>query len=141
MLWLVLSSKIIESPRYTLLEKHDRKQAESDLQKIRSGNVEDELKELQEGQSNEKSDVKQMSVAQLFTDKTVRWQLIIVAVSQMGQQLCGTYFLLSEVSKKYSFNFVPLFSIKMLFIQVSTPCFSTQIKFSKQLVLIIEPQL
>ena len=88
-LFLILSPKILESPRYTLLEKHDENQAELDLQKLRKGNVKDEFENLKNDQMEVPTDVKSKTVFELFTDKSVRWQIIIIIVCQMGQQLCG----------------------------------------------------
>ena len=85
---MILSPKIVESPRYTL-EKNDEVKAESDLQKLRKGNVKDEFEILKNDQADAPSDVKSKTVFELFTDKSVRWQIIIIIVCQMGQQLCG----------------------------------------------------
>merc|ERR1712241_596665 len=88
-LWLICSPKMVETPRYTLLEKHDRDQAESDLKRLRKGDVKEELDQIEESKADPGATVEQMSVVQLFTDKSVRWQITIIIVSQMAQQLSG----------------------------------------------------
>jgi len=88
-LWLIASPKMVETPRYTLLERDDRDQAEKDLKLLRGTDVKEEMDEMEADSGEDEADVEQMTVIQLFTDKTVRWQIIIIIVSQMGQQLCG----------------------------------------------------
>ena len=87
--WLVLSPFLVETPRYTLIEKHHDDKARKDLIKLRgTDEIDDELQELEkESLSEENAEV--MPLTQLFTDKTLRWQLIIVLVGQLGQQLGG----------------------------------------------------
>jgi len=80
---------MVETPRYTLLEREDRDQAEKDLKLLRGTDVKEEMDEMEADSGEDDADVEQMTVIQLFTDKTVRWQIIIIIVSQMGQQLCG----------------------------------------------------
>ena len=80
---------MVETPRYTLLERDDRDQAEKDLKLLRGTDVKEEMDEMEADSGEDEADVDQMTVIQLFTDKTVRWQIIIIIVSQMGQQLCG----------------------------------------------------
>lgn len=106
-LFLILSPKILESPRYTLLEKHDENQAELDLQKLRKGNVKDEFENLKNDQMEVPTDVKSKTVFELFTDKSVRWQIIIIIVCQMGQQLCGinaVFFYTNKIFKAAGFD-------------------------------------
>ena len=88
-LWLILSPKMVETPRYTLLERGDREQAESDLRKLRGSDVKEELDEMEDSKSSQTDNTEQMSVGQLFTNKSVRWQITIIIVSQMAQQLSG----------------------------------------------------
>merc|ERR1711892_729133 len=80
---------MVETPRYTLLERGDREQAESDLRKLRGSDVKEELDEMEDGKSSQTDNTEQLSVGQLFTNKSVRWQITIIIVSQMAQQLSG----------------------------------------------------
>merc|ERR1711892_200194 len=80
---------MVETPRYTLLERGDREQAESDLRKLRGSDVKEELDEMEDSKSSQTDNTEQLSVGQLFTNKSVRWQITIIIVSQMAQQLSG----------------------------------------------------
>ena len=80
---------MVETPRFTLLERGDRVTAERDLKKIRGCDVKEELDEIEESKSDQSDNVEQMSVLELFTNKSVRWQITIIIVSQMAQQLSG----------------------------------------------------
>ena len=80
---------MIETPRFTLLERGDRDTAERDLKKIRGSDVKEELDEMEASKSDQSDNVEQMSVLELFTNKSVRWQITIIIVSQMAQQLSG----------------------------------------------------
>lgn len=91
-LWLICSPKLVETPRFTLLERGDREQAESDLRKLRACDVKCELDEMEESKADQSDNGEQMSVGQLFTTQSVRWQITIIIVSQMAQQLSGTVF-------------------------------------------------
>ena len=84
-----MSPMTVESPRYTLIEKHRDDQARKDLMKLRgTDNIEVELQELEkEALSDTNQEV--MSVLELFKDQTLRWQIIVVVVGQIGQQLGG----------------------------------------------------
>jgi len=88
-LWLICSPKLVETPRFTLLERGDREQAESDLRKLRACDVKCELDEMEESKADQSDNSEQMSVGQLFTTQSVRWQITIIIVSQMAQQLSG----------------------------------------------------
>lgn len=88
-LWLICSPKMVETPRFTLLERGDRDTAERDLKKIRGSDVKEELDEMEASKSDQSDNVEQMSVLELFTNKSVRWQITIIIVSQMAQQLSG----------------------------------------------------
>ena len=48
-LWLILSPLLVETPRYTLIEKHMEDQARKDLVKLRGTDViDEEIKELEQ---------------------------------------------------------------------------------------------
>ena len=92
LIWFLWSPKMVESPRYSLIEKSRDDQARKDLMKLRgTDDIEDELKELEE-EALKSQGQETMSILELLKDKTSRWQLIVVSVGQIGQQLSGYYF-------------------------------------------------
>ena len=121
-IWILYSPKMVESPRYTLIEKNNTEQAQEDLRKLRG--VEDvsaELAELEEEAAKLKAEQSEdddaMTVMELFKDPTLRWQLLIVCIAQMGQQLSGInaiFFYTNDIfnAAGFSLDFVVLlFSI------------------------------
>ncbi|XP_053307867.1 solute carrier family 2, facilitated glucose transporter member 5-like [Spea bombifrons] len=78
-----------ESPRYTLLNKRDEDKAKRALQRLRGWeDVDGELKEIYQEEQSERAEGR-LSVKNLCTFRPLRWQLIIIIVLNMGQQLSG----------------------------------------------------
>uniref|UniRef100_A0A8C8RZ00 Solute carrier family 2, facilitated glucose transporter member 5 n=1 Tax=Pelusios castaneus TaxID=367368 RepID=A0A8C8RZ00_9SAUR len=78
-----------ESPRYLLLEKHDRHGAEKAFQKFLGKNdVSQEVEEVL-AESQAQLNVKIESVLQLLRNRSVRWQVITVIITMACYQLCG----------------------------------------------------
>ncbi|XP_063292908.1 solute carrier family 2, facilitated glucose transporter member 5 [Pelobates fuscus] len=78
-----------ESPRYTLLNKGNEDKAKRALQKLRGWeDVDGEIKEMYLEDQSEKEEG-ELSVKNLCTFRPLRWQLIIIIVLNMGQQLSG----------------------------------------------------
>ncbi|XP_066126634.1 solute carrier family 2, facilitated glucose transporter member 7-like isoform X4 [Saccopteryx bilineata] len=78
-----------ESPRYTLIQKGDEDTARQALRKLRGwADVEDEMAEMRVEDQAEKAEGR-LSVLNLFTFRSVRWQLISIVVLMAGQQLSG----------------------------------------------------
>ncbi|XP_072282436.1 solute carrier family 2, facilitated glucose transporter member 5 [Pyxicephalus adspersus] len=78
-----------ESPRYTLLHKHNEEKARNALKRLRGcENVDDEIKEMYQEDQSEKAEGR-LSVKNLCTFRPLRWQLISIIVLNMGQQLSG----------------------------------------------------
>ena len=113
-IWILYSPKMVESPRYTLIEKNNSEQAQEDLRKLRG--VEDvsaELAELEDEAAKLKAEQSEdddgMTVMELFKDPSLRWQLIIVCVAQMGQQLSGInaiFFYTNDIFNAAGFSLV-----------------------------------
>ncbi|XP_067386449.1 solute carrier family 2, facilitated glucose transporter member 9 isoform X2 [Emydura macquarii macquarii] len=78
-----------ESPRYLLLEKHDKHGAEKAFQTfLGKDDVSQEVEEvLAERQAQ--TNVKLVSVLQLLRNHSVRWQIITVIITMACYQLCG----------------------------------------------------
>ncbi|XP_071379911.1 solute carrier family 2, facilitated glucose transporter member 5-like [Centroberyx affinis] len=78
-----------ESPRYLLIEKHNVHATITALKWYRTKcNIQAEIEEMQEEQRS-LSSVDTMSVWRLLLDDTVRWQVLSVAVINVGMQLSG----------------------------------------------------
>ncbi|XP_038603219.1 solute carrier family 2, facilitated glucose transporter member 7 [Tachyglossus aculeatus] len=78
-----------ESPRFTLIQKGDEERARQDLQKLRGwDDVEDEVEEMHLEEQEEKAEGR-LSILNLFTFRSLRWQLISIIVLMAGQQLSG----------------------------------------------------
>uniref|UniRef100_A0A4W4FUS0 Major facilitator superfamily (MFS) profile domain-containing protein n=1 Tax=Electrophorus electricus TaxID=8005 RepID=A0A4W4FUS0_ELEEL len=78
-----------ESPRYLLIEKHNIHATVAALKTYRGkANNQEEVEEMQEEQHFHSS-VQTVSVCELLRDRTVRWQVLSVAVVNMGMQLSG----------------------------------------------------
>ncbi|CAG5105916.1 Oidioi.mRNA.OKI2018_I69.chr1.g2567.t1.cds [Oikopleura dioica] len=94
--WILYSPKMVESPRYTLIEKNNSEQAQEDLQKLRGvEDVSGELAELEE------------EAAKLKEMLSFKWQLMIVCIAQMGQQLSGInaiFFYTNDIFKAAGFS-------------------------------------
>ena len=87
---ILLGSAVMpKSPRYLMLDAKDEELTEITLIKLRgSGNVRDEIQEIQEeGEAAIKTKV--LSIMELLKEKSVKWQLITVSVMHVAQQLCG----------------------------------------------------
>ncbi|XP_054839885.1 solute carrier family 2, facilitated glucose transporter member 9-like [Eublepharis macularius] len=88
-LQLLLLHWFPESPRYLLIEKNNVHGATEALRWfLGKYDVEDVIEEMREEQRSLAS-VKTVSVWHLLTDRSVRWQVLSVAVINMGMQLSG----------------------------------------------------
>lgn len=78
-----------ESPRYLLIQARDEKGARRALQRVRGyENVEAELEEMHVEDRSEKAEG-HLSVLNLLSFRSLRWQLISIVAMNMGQQLSG----------------------------------------------------
>ncbi|XP_063065063.1 solute carrier family 2, facilitated glucose transporter member 5-like [Engraulis encrasicolus] len=78
-----------ESPRYLLIQKGNKDTAKQALQRVRGWeDVEDELDEMRMEDQSEKAEGR-LSVRNLFSFRSLRWQLISIVIMNMGQQLSG----------------------------------------------------
>ncbi|CAL8330348.1 unnamed protein product [Lota lota] len=78
-----------ESPRYLLMEKKNMNATITALKWYHSkGNIQAEIKEMQEEQRS-LSSIQSVSVLGLLFDRSVRWQVITIAVVNIGMQLSG----------------------------------------------------
>ncbi|XP_015271383.1 PREDICTED: solute carrier family 2, facilitated glucose transporter member 9-like [Gekko japonicus] len=88
-LQLLLLHWFPESPRYLLIEKDNLRGTTEALRWfLGKYDVEDVIEEMREEQRSLAS-VKTVSVWHLLTDRSVRWQVLSVAVINMGMQLSG----------------------------------------------------
>ncbi|KTF82751.1 hypothetical protein cypCar_00016240 [Cyprinus carpio] len=89
-----------ESPRYLLIDCGDKEACLIALQRLRGCEVQkEELDEILQEQNETKGE-RAKQPWELFTDRSVRWQLITVAVLSSAMQLCGNdsiYFYASYV--------------------------------------------
>ncbi|XP_026216101.1 solute carrier family 2 member 15b [Anabas testudineus] len=89
MIQLLLLPWFPESPRFLLIEKGDVSATITALKWYRTkGNIQAEVEEMQEEQRS-LSSIQTISVWGLLTDCCVRWQVITVAVVNIGMQLSG----------------------------------------------------
>lgn len=80
---------IPKSPRYLLIDQGKEDEARNVLVKIRgTDNVVTEMDDMRQEAENEQA-AGQMTIVQLFRDRTVRWQLISVIILMVCQQLSG----------------------------------------------------
>uniref|UniRef100_A0AAQ5ZPN7 Solute carrier family 2 member 15b n=1 Tax=Amphiprion ocellaris TaxID=80972 RepID=A0AAQ5ZPN7_AMPOC len=78
-----------ESPRYLLIEKGNVHATIAALKWFRTkGNIQAEVEEMQEEQRS-LSSIQTLSVRNLLMDRCVRWQVITIAVVNIGMQLSG----------------------------------------------------
>lgn len=78
-----------ESPRYMLIQKGDEKTAKKGLQRLRGWeDVDEELSEMRLEEQSEKAEGR-LTVLNLLSQRSLRWQLISIIVMNMGQQLSG----------------------------------------------------
>ncbi|XP_051948168.1 solute carrier family 2, facilitated glucose transporter member 5-like [Xyrauchen texanus] len=78
-----------ESPRYMLIQKGDEKTARKALQQLRGWeDVDEELCEMHDEDQSERAEG-HLSVLNLLTFHSLRWQLLSVIILNMGQQLSG----------------------------------------------------
>ncbi|XP_073793998.1 solute carrier family 2, facilitated glucose transporter member 5 isoform X3 [Danio rerio] len=78
-----------ESPRYMLIQKGDEKTARKGLQRLRGcEDVDEELCEMRVEEQSERAEGR-LSLLNLFTFRSLRWQLLSVIFMNMGQQLSG----------------------------------------------------
>ncbi|XP_072100856.1 solute carrier family 2, facilitated glucose transporter member 5 [Mobula birostris] len=78
-----------ESPRYMLIQKGDETGARAALRRLRGWeDVDGEIEEMRLEDESEKAEGR-LSVLNLCSFRSLRWQLITVIVLNMGQQLSG----------------------------------------------------
>uniref|UniRef100_A0A673Y5K1 Solute carrier family 2, facilitated glucose transporter member 5 n=1 Tax=Salmo trutta TaxID=8032 RepID=A0A673Y5K1_SALTR len=78
-----------ESPRYMLIQKGDDKTARRALQRLRgSEDVDREMDEMRLEHQSEQAEGR-LSVLNLLSLRSLRWQLISIVAMNMGQQLSG----------------------------------------------------
>nr|XP_020013087.1 solute carrier family 2, facilitated glucose transporter member 7 isoform X2 [Castor canadensis] len=78
-----------ESPRYTLIQKGDEETTRRALRRLRGrADVEAEMEDMRTEERAERA-AGHLSVLNLFTFRSLRWQLISVIVLMAGQQLSG----------------------------------------------------
>uniref|UniRef100_A0A671PLJ4 Solute carrier family 2, facilitated glucose transporter member 5 n=1 Tax=Sinocyclocheilus anshuiensis TaxID=1608454 RepID=A0A671PLJ4_9TELE len=78
-----------ESPRYMLIQKGDEKTARKGTEGwFYDGDVDEELCEMRVEEQSEQAEGR-LSVLNLFTFRSLRWQLLSVIFMNMGQQLSG----------------------------------------------------
>ncbi|XP_072442248.1 solute carrier family 2, facilitated glucose transporter member 5 [Chiloscyllium punctatum] len=86
---LILLPFFPESPRFTLIQKGNLTGAKAALRRIRGwDDVDDEIEEMRLEDQSEKAEG-HMSVLNLFSFRSLRWQLVSIIVLNMGQQLSG----------------------------------------------------
>ncbi|XP_076192062.1 solute carrier family 2, facilitated glucose transporter member 9 isoform X2 [Aptenodytes patagonicus] len=86
---IVILPFLPESPRYLLLEKHNRSKAEKAFQTfLGKDDVSHEVEEVL-AESRVQRNTKLVSVLQLLRTHAVRWQVITVVVTMGCYQLCG----------------------------------------------------
>uniref|UniRef100_A0A3B3X7B6 Solute carrier family 2, facilitated glucose transporter member 5 n=1 Tax=Poecilia mexicana TaxID=48701 RepID=A0A3B3X7B6_9TELE len=92
-----------ESPRYLLIDRGDKEACINALRRLRGCEVErSELDEILQEQAETKG-MRPRRPWELFTDRSVRWQLISVIIISSAMQLCGNdsiYFYASYVFKE-----------------------------------------
>ncbi|XP_038551167.1 solute carrier family 2, facilitated glucose transporter member 11-like [Micropterus salmoides] len=92
-----------ESPRYLLIDRGDKEACINALRRLRGCEVQNsELDEILQEQVQTKG-MRPSRPWELFTDRSVRWQLISVMVISSAMQLCGNdsiYFYASYVFKE-----------------------------------------
>ncbi|XP_073438941.1 solute carrier family 2, facilitated glucose transporter member 9-like [Dendrobates tinctorius] len=92
-----------ESPRYLLIEKKDDYRSLKALKSFYgSEHCEKEMEEIKK-ESRALKGEKQKKILELFFDQSIKWQLIAVIVTNIGQQLAGInaiYFYAEYVFKK-----------------------------------------
>ncbi|KAK5617663.1 hypothetical protein CRENBAI_002179 [Crenichthys baileyi] len=96
-----------ESPRYLLIDRGDKEACIDALQRLRGCEVQSsELDEILQEQAETKG-MRPRRPWELFTDRSVRWQLISVIIISSAMQLCGNdsiYFYASYVFKEASIS-------------------------------------
>ncbi|KAM4052257.1 solute carrier family 2, facilitated glucose transporter member 11-like isoform 2-T2 [Anomaloglossus baeobatrachus] len=92
-----------ESPRYLLIEKKDEYRCQKALKSFYGSNhFQMEMEDIQK-ESRALNGEKQKKILELFFDQSVKWQLITIIVTNIGQQLSGInaiYFYAEYVFKK-----------------------------------------
>lgn len=78
-----------KSPRYLLIDQHKEDEARNVLVKLRgTDNIVNEMDDMRQ-EADSESSVGQLSMLQLFKDRSVRWQLITILILMICQQLSG----------------------------------------------------
>ncbi|XP_043532105.1 solute carrier family 2, facilitated glucose transporter member 1a isoform X3 [Chiloscyllium plagiosum] len=86
---LILLPFFPESPRFMLIQKGNLTGARAALRRIRGwDDVDDEIEEMRMEDQSEKAEG-HMSVLNLFSFRSLRWQLVSIIILNMGQQLSG----------------------------------------------------
>lgn len=88
-LWLLSYPFTAESPRYTLIEQNNEDDAKETLIKLRgTNNVRDEMSDMKD-EAERASQEEQLSLPQVLSEKSIRWQLISICLMMLCQQLSG----------------------------------------------------
>jgi len=90
-IWILTYGLSVESPRYLLIEQNKPEEAEETLLKLRgTSDVEEELSQMKvEARQAKEQSQEVMSVKELLTTKSVRWQLMSICLMMLCQQLSG----------------------------------------------------
>ncbi|TKS71355.1 Solute carrier family 2, facilitated glucose transporter member 11 [Collichthys lucidus] len=98
-----------ESPRYLLIDRGDKEACINALRRLRGCEVQSsELDEILQEQAETKG-MRPARPWELFTDRSVRWQLITVMIISSAMQLCG-----NDSSELSEFCFVPFGAVCLL---------------------------
>ncbi|KAM8960703.1 solute carrier family 2, facilitated glucose transporter member 11-like [Pelodytes ibericus] len=78
-----------ESPRYLLIEMKNEYECQKALKTFYGPqSYQNEMEDI-EKEAYALNGEKPKKILELFTDRTIKWQLITIVVTNMGQQLCG----------------------------------------------------
>lgn len=88
-LWLISYPFTAESPRYTLIELKKEPEARDTLVKLRgTDNVRAEMSDMQD-EADRAALEEQLSLPQVLSEKSIRWQLVSICLMMLCQQLSG----------------------------------------------------
>ena len=101
-IWILTYGLSVESPRYLLIEQNKPEEAEETLLKLRgTSDVEEELSQMKvEARQAKEQSQEVMSVKELLTTKSVRWQLMSICLMMLCQQLSGKNPRLTDIIEK-----------------------------------------
>jgi len=100
MFQVLILSFMPESPRYLLIDKHQRVAAINALVRLRGHDeVDNEIKEM-EDESAEKKDEDQATIIEVLKNKNIKWQMRCICTLHVVQQLSGInaiFFYLNDI--------------------------------------------